>query len=149
MMLTRIGWQSVIAWQATVASGSFLTGTILQGLLALNYPNYVFERYHGTLLFYAAMLVALIFNTVLASQLPNVERTLLVLHICGFLAILIPLTVLAPHGSAHAVFTSFSNVGRFETQGLSFFVGIITPVYSFVGMYLGATIMGEFAAHAN
>ena len=125
----------MIAWQATVASGAFLTGTMLQGLLVLNYPNYVYERYHGTLLLYAILLVALIFNTILARQLPNVESAMLVLHIIGFFAILIPLTILAPHGSAHDVFAVFSNSGAFRTQGLSFFVGIITSVFAFVGMY--------------
>lgn len=80
------------------------------------------------------MLVALLFNTVLARQLPNVESALLVLHVLGFFAILIPLTILAPHGSAHDVFAVFSNSGAFQTQGLSFFVGIITAVFAFVGM---------------
>ena len=108
---------------------------MLQGLLVLNYPNYVYERYHGTLLLYAIMLIALIFNTILARQLPNIESAILVLHIIGFFAILIPLTVLAPHGSAHDVFAVFSNSGAFQTQGLSFFVGIITSVFAFVGMY--------------
>ena len=106
---------------------------MLQGLLVLNYPHYVYQRYHGTLLLYGVMLVAVIFNTFLARQLPNVERAMLVLHIVGFFAILVPLTVLAPHGSAHDVFTVFMNSGEFQSQGLSFFVGIITSVFAFVG----------------
>lgn len=125
----------MIAWQACVASASFLTGTLLQGLMVLNYPNYVYERWHGTFLLYAVMIISLIFNTVLAKQLPNVERAMLVLHIIGFFAILIPLVVLAPHGSAHDVFAVFSNSGAFGTQGVSFFVGLVTSVFAFVGMY--------------
>ncbi|MCJ1465810.1 hypothetical protein MMC07_004429 [Pseudocyphellaria aurata] len=127
------GWQATIAWQAVVASGSFLTGTLIQGLIVLNYPNYVFERWHGTLLLYVIMIISLIFNTILARQLPNVERAMLVLHIIGFFAILIPLVVLAPHGSAHDVFAVFSNSGAFATQGVSFFVGLVTSVFAFVG----------------
>ena len=123
----------MIAWQSTVASASFLSGTIIQGLLVLNYPDYEFKRYHGTLLLYVVIAVGVIFNTVLAKYLPMVENLILVLHIVGFFAILIPLTVLAPHGSARDVFTTFSNSGAFETQGLSFFVGIITSVFAFVG----------------
>lgn len=125
----------MIAWQATVASATFLSGTMLQGLIVLDYPSYVYERYHGTLLLYGIMAIVVIFNTILARQLPNVERAMLVLHIIGFFAILIPLTILAPHGTAHDVFAVFSNTGAFQTQGLSFFVGIITSVFAFVGKY--------------
>lgn len=113
----------------------FLSGTMLQGLIVLDYPSYVYERYHGTLLLYGIMVIVVIFNTILARQLPNVERAMLVLHIVGFFAILIPLTILAPHGTAHDVFAVFSNTGAFQTQGLSFFVGIITAVFAFVGKY--------------
>lgn len=106
---------------------------MVQGLLVLNYPEYEFERYHGTLLLYAVLAVGVIFNTVLATLLPMVESIILVLHTVGFFAIMIPLTVLAPHNSAHDVFATFSNNGAFKTQGLSFFVGIITSVFAFVG----------------
>lgn len=101
----------------------------------LNYPNYNFQRWHGTLIFYAVMLIAVIFNTVLTSQLPRVESITLLLHIVGFFAILIPLVVLAPHGSAHDVFAQFLNGGGYQTQGLSFFVGVTGAVFAFVGKY--------------
>lgn len=130
-----------MAWQATVASASALTGQMIQGLVVLNYPDYPFERWHGTLIFYGVMLVAVIFNTVLASQLPNVESTILVLHIVGFFAILIPLVVLAPHGSAHDVFALFLNGGGYQTQGLSFFVGVTGAVFAFVGKSLESYLM--------
>lgn len=130
-----------MAWQATVASASALTGQMIQGLVVLNYPNYPFERWHGTLIIYGVMLVAVIFNTVLASQLPNVESTILVLHIIGFFAILIPLVVLAPHGSAHDVFALFLNGGGYQTQGLSFFVGVTGAVFAFVGKSFKSYLM--------
>lgn len=130
-----------MAWQATVASASALIGQMIQGLMVLNYPDYPFERWHGTLLFYAVMLVAVMFNTVLASQLPNIERLILVFHIVGFFAILIPLVIVAPHGSAHDVFTQFLNGGGYQTQGLSFFVGIAGAVFAFVGGLLGKSCL--------
>ena len=129
-----LGWQSVIAWQATVASATFLAGTVIQGLLVLNYPSYIYERWHGTLLIYAILAIAVFFNTGLARQLPLVESIVLLLHVLGFLAVLIPLTVLAPHySSAHDVFAAFENSGGYSTQGLSLFVGMLTPVFAFLG----------------
>jgi hypothetical protein len=59
---------------------------------------------------------------------------ILCLHILGFFAILIPLVYLAPHGTAKDVFATFINGGGWSTNGVSFFVGLITSVFSFLGM---------------
>lgn len=128
------GWISVIAWQAAMASGAFLAGTIIQGLLVLNYPSsYQFQRWHGTLLFYAIASLGFFFNTYLVRLLPRIESSFLVIHILGFFGILIPLTYLAPHGSVTDVFRNFNNGGGWSTTGLSFFVGLTTSLYAFIG----------------
>jgi hypothetical protein len=44
------GWITVFAWQAACTSICFITATQIQGLIILNNPDYVFERWHGTLL---------------------------------------------------------------------------------------------------
>jgi len=84
-----VGWMCFTGWQAAITSITFLTGTIVQGLIVLNSPTYVYERWHGTLLVIAITAFAIIFNTALAKQLPLVEYFLLILHIAGFLAIVI------------------------------------------------------------
>ena len=127
----------MIAWQATVASSSFLSGTIIQGMLVSNYPDYKFEAYQGTLLLYSALAVALVFNTVLGKYLPLVESSILVLHILGIFVIMIPIAYLAPvKSSAHDVFMLFLDSGGYNDPGLSFFVGIIATIFSFVGRRL-------------
>lgn len=109
-------------------------GTIIQGLLVLNYPDtYVPKGYHGTLLLFAVMALAVFFNTWLADHLPKVESAILIIHILGYFAILIPMTYLAPHSSAEEVFTDFLNHGELGSMGLSFFVGIITTIFAFMG----------------
>lgn len=123
----------MIAWQLIVANVSYISGTLVQGLLVLNYPDYVYERYHGTLLFYAILAVAVFINTYLARLLPRIESLMLIVHVLGFFGVLIPLVYLAPHKSAHEVFTTFQNLGGWPTQGLSFFVGFITAMGSFLG----------------
>lgn len=124
---------TVIAWQATIISGVFLAGTQIQGLLVLNNPDYVFERWHGTFLAWVCLLVSVFTNTVVASLLPSIESTILILHVLGFFAILIILAYSAPHGSPSDVFNTFLNEGNWQTQGLSFFIGLIGLVYTFVG----------------
>ena len=124
---------TVIGWQATLASGSFLAGTMIQGLLVLNYPSYGFQRWHGTLLFYAVLLITLFVNTYLARQLPNIESMVLIIHVMGFFAILVPLLYLAPHSTAKEVFATFSDSGEWGSNGLSFFIGLSTSMFAFLG----------------
>lgn len=61
-----------------------MVGGIIQGLIALNYPEYGFQAWHATLLTIGIMVFAVIFNTVLAVRLPLVEGCILILHICGY-----------------------------------------------------------------
>src|SRR5947207_848467 len=101
------GWMTIISWQASLAGAAFLSGTMIQGLVVLNQESYVYERWHGTLLFYAIIAVSLFINTYLARVLPTIESTILVLHVLGFFAILITLVYLAPTKSAREVFANF------------------------------------------
>ena len=124
---------TVITWQALVAGTTYITGTLIQGLLILNYPGYNYHRWHGTLLFYAVLAFSLFVNTYLGRYLPQIESMMLFFHILGFIGILIPLVYLGSHQSAHEVFTTFLNVGDWNTTTLAFFVGLITATNSFPG----------------
>ena len=132
-LLCGAGWISVLGWQTGLASLAFLAGTMIQGLLVLNYPDYVFEQWHGTLLVIAITAFCIIFNTFLAKRLPMVEGMVLIIHILGFFAVLIPLWVLAPRGDPADVFTTFLNLGGWPTDGLAFMVGLLSPVYTLIG----------------
>jgi amino acid permease (GABA permease) len=129
-----VGWMCFTGWQAAITSITFLAGTIIQGLIVLNSPSYVYERWHGTLLVAAITAFAIGLNTLLAKRLPIVENLLLVLHIVGFLAIMVVLWVMAPKApSASDVFTSFTNAGGWNSQGSAFMVGLLSPVISMIG----------------
>lgn len=129
------GWLTVAGWQASVASAGYLTGTLIQGLIALTVPGYNFMSWHGTLLYWAVIFFAVLINTVISNLLPKFEGLILILHIIGFFVILIPLITLAPHGSASDVFTTFLNQGNWPSQGLSFFIGLTGNAFAFVGKY--------------
>ena len=136
--LIKIGWLTVLAWQSLVASGGYLSGAQIQGLLVLNYPQYVPQQWHGTLLFWATILVSVFINTVVSTLLPKIEGLIFTLHVLGFLAILIVLSYMAPHSTASEVFTLFLNQGNWSTQGLSFMIGLIGMTFSFVGTHLNS-----------
>ena len=101
----------------------------------MNYPDtYSPTRWQGTLLFYAILAIALFTNTYLARVLPKIEAFILLIHLLGFFCVLIPLVYLAPHGSASDVFQTFINGGEWPTDGLSFFIGTVAPMFAFVGI---------------
>jgi hypothetical protein len=126
---------STLSWQAGNASGSFLTGTIIQALVTVNYPDsYEAKPYQGTLLVFACVALIFSINFWGAHVWPYLQNGLMVLHILGFLTTVIVLWVCAPHQSAKAVFTEFTNEGGWPTMGLSLMVGQITAIFSLLGM---------------
>ncbi|KAM3069686.1 hypothetical protein ACMFMG_010404 [Clarireedia jacksonii] len=140
------GWVTVIAYQACLASSAFLGGTMIQGLLVLNCPGYVYQRWHGTLLLYAFISLALLVNTWLARLLPRFESLVLVIHVVGFFCILIPLTYLAPHVSAKEVFATFVDGGDWGSPGLSFMIGLSTGMFGFIGCDAASHMAEEIEA---
>jgi choline transport protein len=137
-----VGWLCVLGWQTGAASSAFLAGSIIQALAVLNYPHYDWKHWQGTLMVIAMAFVCGLFNTFLARKLPLVEGTVLILHIMGFFAIIIPLWVLAPRSNPHDVFTQFANENGWSNAGLASLVGILTPTVAFLGSD-AATHMSE------
>ncbi|KXT12499.1 hypothetical protein AC579_7343 [Pseudocercospora musae] len=121
------GWLCATGWQVFLASVAFMIG-----LIALNNPDYAFERWHATLLTIAIMSFAVLFNTVLAVRLPLVEGIILILHIAGFFGVFIPLWVLAPR--AHSgILVTFTNNGGWPTTGIAAMIGLTTPLTALIG----------------
>ena len=72
-------------------------------------------------------------NTLLARWLPKVEGIFLIFHVLGFFAVLIPLVYLGPHASASEVFATFIDSGGWKSNGLSFFIGLVSSVFPLGG----------------
>ncbi|KAF2464360.1 amino acid transporter [Lindgomyces ingoldianus] len=127
-----IGWLSVLGYQVGVSFGAFVSGTIIQGLIVLNYPEYEYQRWHGTLIAIAVTVVVTLFNVFMASYLPLVEMVIGFLHFAGWLGILVPLWALAPRTPSEQVWNSFVDAGWGST-GAACLVGMITNVGAFIG----------------
>ena len=80
----------------------------------------------------AILILCVIFNTWFVQKLHILEGLMLVLHIGGFFAIMIPLWVLSPLASSHEVWTTYSNPG-WESEGLSCLIGIVASVAPLLG----------------
>ncbi|KAF1964473.1 putative GABA permease, partial [Bimuria novae-zelandiae CBS 107.79] len=127
------GWLTAVGWQVYLASVCFLVGTTIQGLIALNNPDYSYARWHGTLLAIAIVFFTISFNTVFASKLPLVEGIALAVHITGFLAIVITLWATAPRRTAADALLNFTNEGGWSSTGLSSMIGLLAPTAVLVG----------------
>lgn len=90
------------------------------------------------------MMFCITINVAAGRLLPKFEGALLVLHIVGFFAVLIPLLTLGPKGDPKEVFTTFFNLGGWQSQGLSFCIGIMGSVFAFVGTYIFTNIWIHF-----
>lgn len=138
----------MLAWIAATATPAFLGATLLQGLFVLNDSSYRFERWHGTLLYFAIIALAIIVNIFLIKYLPFLETIILILHIGLFFALLVPLVYLAPQHSAAFVFTDFESHGGWESTGIAWCVGLLATAFPFTG-YDGACHMSEEIEHAE
>ncbi|KAF4969966.1 hypothetical protein FZEAL_10132 [Fusarium zealandicum] len=128
-----MGWMCVLGWQTSCASSAFIAGTQIQGLVVLNYPDYVPQPWHGTLLTIAVAAFSVLFNTLLARKLPLIEAIVLIIHVFAFFGILVTLWVLSPRADAKAVFTEFSDGGGWNSLGGSTLVGILAGVLPLLG----------------
>lgn len=126
-----IGWLTSMAWVATVATECLFAGTILQGLLVLDHPDYEGQLWQGTLLAWLVTTVCVFVNAVLPGMLPKFEIFIIVFHLAGFVAIVAVLWHFAPHSSAHFVFATSLNQGGWSSQGLSYCVGFLGNVSLF------------------
>jgi choline transport protein len=114
---------SVLSWQAGTAGGSFIVGTLTQATIVAFRPSYSPKPWQGVLFVIAVTFVECLVNTVFASQLPRIQKLMVLPHALGWIAVIIVLWTLAPHASAKEVFTSFTSNGGWEPVGLSTIVG--------------------------
>jgi amino acid transporter len=116
-----------------IAGVCFFTAGLIEALIILSNPTYLPHPYHSTLLIIAVAAFSVFINTFPAKNLPFVEAILLLIHVCGFFAILIPLWTLAPRDNAKGVFSTFNNGGGWNSEGISTLVGLLTSVISLTG----------------
>lgn len=133
VQLTISGWLSVLGWQSFVASAIYLDGTVLQTLVVLNYPSYAPTRWQAVLFVYLSLSSSMVINTVFARPLPKIEAVLLVVHICGFFAILVPLVCLGPISDPSFVFEAFDGGAGWPSGGVTWFIGLLSGVFPFLG----------------
>ncbi|KAH7151160.1 fungal-specific transcription factor domain-containing protein [Fusarium sp. MPI-SDFR-AT-0072] len=146
--LPWLNWRQ--GWIASAGSAPFLAGTQIQGLLVLNYPDsYVFQRWHGTLLFWAVLLGSACICIFCSNKLPLIEKLTLVLHVTFFIAIIVTMAVTSPtKHSAEWVFSHFENNSGWGNNAVAWSIGLLSSCYVLIG-YDGATHLSEEMSNAE
>jgi amino acid transporter len=138
------GYIMTFGWITVTGSAPFLAGTMIQGLLVLNYPEtYTYERWHGTLMYWAILIGAASICIFCSNILPLIEKMSFTLHVALFFVILIVMCVVSPtKNSATWVFTSFENNSGWSSDGTAWCIGMLSSCYVLIG-YDGATHLSE------
>jgi hypothetical protein len=111
-----------------------MVGSVLQGLIVLNnLDTYIYQSWHGTLLTIAVIVFASLFNTLLAVRLPMIEGVLLILHLAGLFAIIIPLWVMAPRGNVKDTILTFTTTAGWSDVSLASLIGMVSVIAVLVG----------------
>lgn len=137
------GWISIGGQIVLTASAAFAGGLQYQAMITLNNPDsYIPTRWQGMLFYWLVLAYSLMVNIWGSKVLPHTNLASGVLHIAGFLAIVVTLGVLAPKHDAHYVFVEVQNSSGWSSDGVAWLVGLISSVYPFLG-YDAAAHMAE------
>ncbi|KAK1579732.1 amino acid permease [Colletotrichum navitas] len=142
------GWISVGGQVVLTSSAAFAAGLQTQALIVLNDGSYTPARWQGMLFYWAILVYAMVVNIWGHRLLPTANLVSGVLHGLGFLVILIVLGVMAPKNTASFVFKEFANSSGWESDGVSWLVGLISAVYPFLG-YDAACHLAEEMPNAS
>ncbi|KAM5351184.1 hypothetical protein ACJ41O_003907 [Fusarium nematophilum] len=147
-MAYMTGWISIGGQTVLTSSAAFAAGLQTQSLIVINSDSYIPQRWQGMLFYWAILAYALVMNIWGHRLLPASNSFSGIIHVAGFLAILIVLGVMAPKNSASFVFTEFTNSSGWSSDGISWLVGLLSAVYPYLG-YDAACHLAEEMPNAS
>ncbi|OCL10710.1 amino acid transporter [Glonium stellatum] len=128
------GWLTVVAWMASCALTPFVLGTMIQSMIIFNYPNYVPQRWHATLLMWACTVVPVVCNFYARRTLVALEMIGGICHFLFFIITVVVLGILAPRSTNEFVWTtSVSGISGWDNPGVAFCLGLLVPAFCLAG----------------
>ncbi|KAI4267347.1 MAG: hypothetical protein LQ337_008395 [Flavoplaca oasis] len=125
----QVCWLVICGWQAILAGSAYLGGNMIIALARLNHASYEPALWQGKFVYWCVMAVAILVNVYTSKILPKLESFILVLHIGGFIAVLVPLVVMSKEKVlTKDVFTVFENGGGRPTTTVSVFCMLTTTI---------------------
>jgi hypothetical protein len=132
---------TVFAWiTATAASPAYLAN-IVQGMIIFNYDSYEPQRWHGTLLMWAFILVPVIWNLWFRRLLNTLEMIGGICHVIFFIVSVITLAVLARRSSADYVFKTLTHdLSGWTNPCVAWSIGLLTVAFPITGELIFAVV---------
>ncbi|KAF2494614.1 amino acid transporter [Lophium mytilinum] len=128
------GWITVFAWICTVTSSPAILSNVVAGLVIFNFPDYVPERWHLTLVMWAFTIIPFIANFWFRRLLNPLEAIGAVLHVLFFFITIIILAVLAKRSTADYVFTTLTHdVSGWTDPAVAWGIGLLTVTFPLSG----------------
>ena len=123
------------AWVSLLAGVANITAAVIQALAGLNYPDYVPERWHLTLIIFAILTVEGLMNIYTVWLIPWIELIAGILHVILFIIFVVVLITLAPRHNAAFVFFGRASASGLDNSFVSWNLGLVTPTWGFVGEF--------------
>ncbi|KAF2851897.1 amino acid permease [Plenodomus tracheiphilus IPT5] len=142
------GWINVGGQIVFTASAAFAAALQILGMAIMTDETYAPERWQGLLVYWATVIYAAAFNIWGVRILPTANLLAGVLHVVGFLVIVVVLGVMSPKNTASFVFTEVTNSSGWSNEGVSWLVGLLSAVFPVLG-YDAACHLAEEMPHAS
>ncbi|KAK4890387.1 hypothetical protein LTR27_010915 [Elasticomyces elasticus] len=144
------GWLLVLGWHTTVAGCGVIMGDLTKYCIVLYSPDSaaINSQWFPTLLAIVSLVFGGAFNLYFTRRFPLLEGIMLIIHWAAWLAIVVTLWVMSPHGKASEVLFTFTNGGGWSSAGAATLVGVLTAWSVFVG-YDSSVHMTENARDAS
>ena len=126
------GWLGLFGWHAATAFATYRTGRQITALLVLWSPSYVPQTWHNMLIIWAVLILSLLCNLHCSSCIPFVQGFVVVVHLAGFVVVVVTLWVLSDRNSSANVFTSFEDRMGWGSIPVSSMVGLIGAASCFL-----------------
>jgi choline transport protein len=128
------GWITVFAWICSCTSNPALISNIIVGLASFNNAEYVPQRWHSTLIMWAATTIPFIGNLWLPKIIDVLEMAGAVCHVGFFFASIITLAVLGDKSSVSYVFRTLTNdVSGWRNPAVAWGIGLLNVTYPLTG----------------
>ncbi|KAK5189002.1 hypothetical protein LTR96_011010 [Exophiala xenobiotica] len=122
------------AWLGSVG-GTFGVAVQTQAYITVAHSDYVPQRWHVTLLFWGYFSIIVLLNIFAIRSFHLMNIITMGVHITGFfVSMIVILATTKNKSSTSYVFTNFDNTSGWQSNGVSFLIGLLSTVYGFVGI---------------
>ncbi|KAG9773076.1 Choline transport protein [Exophiala dermatitidis] len=142
------GWITIWGWILSGTSGIFANAMQIQAYVILFKPDYVYERWHTSLILIGLATVFASVGIFGIKWLAKLQYFGIALHISGYIATIVYLLVkVHPKNTADFVFADFTNLSGWKSDGVAWSIGLLSSAIGFVN-WDSSSHMAEEMKHA-